>query len=518
MSPTPVPERVEKKRRRLFRWSFSRKSKKTTIEAQQGQCRIDSSQTPQRCFDGEVEQKNNTQSINGPSCNNIVPSLDKAEEKSDTNNSVHSHVSSFSTAEKVNEDMPKENSNTSMYSCLSSFSAVEKVNKAEAEENSNTSMHSCLSSFSAVEKVNKAEAEENSNTSVYSWLSSFSAVEKVNKAEAEENSNTSVYSCVSSFSAVEKDQEQEDINTNNSTSSTVSSINEEDLIALLPSDEIFWKNDDEFINLNSKAKRGDINQDYETGRILGQGGFGRVFEGTRLSDSRQSLFGKSLPNEVAMMIRVSKGPSVPQIIKLLDWYETQNEYILVIERPMHCKDLRHYLVQHGGRISESKARLVMHQVVTAARICCERGVFHSDIKLENLLINQNSLQVKLIDFGVSRCLKKSGYSRFIGTRIYAPPEAFHRTSRFHAKPATVYSLGILLFVMLFGKYPYKVKPEILAKILRKAEISKECRELLCSCMEKDPAMRIDLEKILHHDWFQVFVLKPQRQNEETIVS
>ncbi|ROI98698.1 Serine/threonine-protein kinase pim-2 [Anabarilius grahami] len=448
MSPTPVPERVEKKRGRLFRWSFSRKSKKKTIESQQSQCRIDSSQPPQRCFDGEVEQKNNTQSINGPSCNNNVLSLVKAEEKSDTNNSVHSHVSSFS--------------------------AVEKVNEAEAEENSNTSMYSCLSSFSAVEKVNEAEAEE--------------------------NSNTSVYSCVSSFSAVEKDQEQEDINTNNSTSSTVSSINEEDLISLLPSDKFFLKNDDEFINLSSKTKIGDINQDYETGRILGQGGFGRVFEGSRLSDSRQvalkyvtkkecfqkgllvsmlllpSLFGKSLPNEVAMMIRVSEGPSVPQIIKLLDWYETQNEYKLVIERPTHCKDLQHYLVQHGGRIGESKARLVMHQVVTAAQICCERG-----------------------------------------TRIYAPPEAFHRTSRFHAKPATVYSLGVLLFLMLFGKYPYKVKPEILAKTLRRAEISKECRELLCSCTEKDPAMRINLEKILHHDWFQVFVLKPQRQNEETIV-
>ncbi|XP_051718412.1 serine/threonine-protein kinase pim-2-like [Ctenopharyngodon idella] len=190
-----------------------------------------------------------------------------------------------------------------------------------------------------------------------------------------------------------------------------------------------------------------------------------------LRDALMGLFGKSLPNEIAMMIQVSKGPSVPQIIKLLDWYETRKEYILVIERPTPCTDLRKYLLQNDGRISESKARAVMHQVVTAARICFERGIFHSDIKLENLLINENSLQVKLIDFGVSRSLKKSGYTRYIGT-IYAPPEAFHKTCRYHAKPATVYSLGILLYLMLFGKYPYIMEPKIFARTLKTAEISK----------------------------------------------
>ncbi|KAK9962727.1 hypothetical protein ABG768_008081 [Culter alburnus] len=500
MSPTPVPERVEKKKRgRLFRWCFSRKSKKTTIEAQQGQSRNDSNQPPQRCSDGEDEQNNNTQSINTPSNNNIVHSLDKAEESSDTNTSVFSHVSPFSAVEKVNEDEAEENSNTSVYSCVSFFSAVEKVNEDEAEENSNTSVYSCVSSFSAVEKVNEdvPKAEENSSTSVYSWHSCVSTLNTVQGVDAPR-------------------QEQEEINTNNSTSPTVSSITKGN--APLPLGDMSWKTEDEIINLSPNAKTGNINQDYEIGRLLGQGGFGKVFEGTRLSDSRKSLFGKVLPNEVAMMIRVSEGPSVPQIIKLLDWYETRKEYILVIERPTPCKDLRQYLLQNRCRINESKARVVMHQVVTAARICIERGVFHSDIKLENLLINENSFQVKLIDFGVSRSLNTFGYKRYIGTRIYGPPEALNRKCKYYAKPATVYSLGILLFAMLFGKYPYKMEPKIFARTLKTAEISKECKELISSCIEKDPNKRIDLDKILDHDWFQVLLLNPERQNEEPIVS
>ncbi|XP_048016335.1 uncharacterized protein LOC125248480 isoform X2 [Megalobrama amblycephala] len=378
MSPTPVPERVEKKKRgRLFRWCFSRKSKKTTIEAQQGRCRNCRNQKPQRCSDGEHEQKNNTQSINTPSKNKIVHSLDKAEESSDTNTSVfshvspfsgvrvvkvdvhraedssattlHSHVSPFSAVEKVNEDEAEENSNTSVFSHVSPFSGVRvvKVDVHRAEDSSATTLHSHVSPFSAVEKVNEDEAEENSNTSVYSCVSSFSAVEKVNEdvAKAEENSNTSVYSwhsCVSTLNTVQEAdaprQEQEEINTNNSTSPTVSSIAKGDLNAPLPLGDMSWKTEDEIINLSPNPKTGNISQDYEIGRLLGQGGFGKVFEGTRLSDSRKvalkhvakeecygnerlSLFGKALPNEVAMMIRVSEGPSVPQIIKLLDWYK-----------------------------------------------------------------------------------------------------------------------------------------------------------------------------------------------------
>ncbi|XP_056119577.1 serine/threonine-protein kinase pim-2-like [Rhinichthys klamathensis goyatoka] len=406
VSPRPVPERVEKKKKgRFFRWAFSRKSKKTSTEAQQSQCRNDSSQQPERCSDGEVEQNSNID-------NNSVYSW-------------HTCVSSLTTVQDAEKDIPSQ------------------------EQRGISSTH------------------------------------------------------------------------NSSPSLTVPSMTEENSSAST-SDDVSWKNEDEIINLSSKGKKGDVLQHYQTMKMLGRGSYGNVYEGIRLSDSRKvalkcvlktecmenvriDLFGKSLPNEVAMMVLVNKGPSVPQIIKLLDWYETPEEYVLVLERPTPCEDLRCFLLQNGGKMKESTARVVMRQVVTAARICSERGIFHSDIKLENLLINRNTLQVKLIDFGCSRRLTKSPYLKFSGTKVYCPPE-FVNHQRYHGKPATVYSLGVLMCKMLSGKYPRNNLPQMFAEPWYIEDISKECRDLISSGMERDPAKRIDLKKILLHDWFQVLVL------------
>ena len=85
--------------------------------------------------------------------------------------------------------------------------------------------------------------------------------------------------------------------------------------------------------------------------------------------------------------------------------------------------------------------------------------------------------------------------------MYAPPE-WIRCSRYHAGPATVWSLGILLFDMVQGDIPFEKDEEICGAELRyrKDSVSAEVKDLIRACLRIRPKDRIQLEDILRHPW------------------
>uniref|UniRef100_A0A8C1JZR7 non-specific serine/threonine protein kinase n=1 Tax=Cyprinus carpio TaxID=7962 RepID=A0A8C1JZR7_CYPCA len=235
---------------------------------------------------------------------------------------------------------------------------------------------------------------------------------------------------------------------------------------------------------------GHIFWQYEFGPKLGEGSNSYVHAGTRCKDGLKPGHPKRLPMEIGLTLVANKGPSVPQIIKLLDWQDDPDHYVMVLERPMPSVSMFSF-VKLRRRLNEGMARNVMWQVIRAANICCERGVFHRDIKLENLLVNPDTLEVKLIDFGCSTLMKDSAYVAFNGTEMFCPPE-FDVDGRYHAKPATVWSLGILLFVMVCGYFPDDKDLHMI-----------KCCQMICSCLQPDLQRRLILEEMQLHDWFMV---------------
>lgn len=84
---------------------------------------------------------------------------------------------------------------------------------------------------------------------------------------------------------------------------------------------------------------------------------------------------------------------------MLDWFEEKNHHILILEHPQPCETLLSFLKLNRPRLDENQARPLMLQVVHAARHCMGRGVAHNDIRVDNILVNTETLQLKLIDFG-----------------------------------------------------------------------------------------------------------------------
>ncbi|XP_062846445.1 serine/threonine-protein kinase pim-1-like [Trichomycterus rosablanca] len=120
-----------------------------------------------------------------------------------------------------------------------------------------------------------------------------------------------------------------------------------------------------------------------------------------------------LPVEVALMRMVSRPPANPYVLKLLEWFDTPERCILILERPVPCVDL-YQLMRKKGRLRMQFARHVMRQVVLAVLHCRDRGVLHRDIKRQNVLLNTETLEVKLIDFGCGDLLRDTPYYTYSG--------------------------------------------------------------------------------------------------------
>lgn len=110
------------------------------------------------------------------------------------------------------------------------------------------------------------------------------------------------------------------------------------------------------------------------------------------------------------MEMVSEPLRSPYVLELLQWFEIPNYIVLILERPHPCMDLLEFCEVRSGKLPEPLARDLILQMVQAARHCCDSGVFHNDIKPGNALINTETLQVKLIDFGGGDLLKTTPYT------------------------------------------------------------------------------------------------------------
>ncbi|NP_001082861.1 Pim proto-oncogene, serine/threonine kinase, related 128 [Danio rerio] len=280
--------------------------------------------------------------------------------------------------------------------------------------------------------------------------------------------------------------------------------------AISPQPEELKDKDRHIIEINSKC--------YKIGAKLGKGSFGTVFA-TRLEDGLQVAvkmadfkikryiqvddFDQPLPAEIALHFLATKGPKAKQIVKLLDWKVEADRYFLVLERPIPCVNLGEFLRQHKGRIPEKVLWKIMFHTTIAADICCKRGVLHRDIKPENLLINTRTYEVKLTDFGCGERLTLSFYTEFWGTPQYCPPE-FNSTGLYYGEPATVWSLGILQYLLMFKKFPdYRDLQNLTFSYLKQYGWSKECSDFISCCMQTDYRFRYKLQTLRIHGWFKV---------------
>jgi len=203
-------------------------------------------------------------------------------------------------------------------------------------------------------------------------------------------------------------------------------------------------------------------------------------------------------------------PRVSSLIIAEDAFEDERSMYLVNEaRDVKC-DLLQY-ISAKGTFSEVHARIIFSQVVSALSLCHENNVVHRDIKLPAIYLDPTFKKAYLSGFRFAEVLKHSTQllTDRRGSPAYVSPEML-RSKQYLGQSADVWSLGIVLYIMLCGAYPFvdqdpkKLFEKIMTgKLYLPGHLSGPARQLLTQMLERKPDNRITLAEIVRHPFMSV---------------
>lgn len=260
-----------------------------------------------------------------------------------------------------------------------------------------------------------------------------------------------------------------------------------------------------------------LTQNYELGRLLGQGTFAKVYY-ARSIRTNQSVAIKAIDKEkilrVGLVDQIKREISVmrivkhPNIVHLYEVMATKSKIFFVME---YAKGGELFNKVAKGRLKEEVAWMYFRQLINAVDFCHSKGVYHRDIKPENLLLDENE-NLKISDFGLSALAESKRQDGLLhttcGTPAYVAPEVINRKGYDGAK-ADIWSCGVVLYVLLAGYLPFHDSNlmELYRKI-GKADFkcpswfTPEVRRLLCKILDPNPSTRISIAKIKESSWFR----------------
>ncbi|KAM8921193.1 MAPK/MAK/MRK overlapping kinase [Pelodytes ibericus] len=282
---------------------------------------------------------------------------------------------------------------------------------------------------------------------------------------------------------------------------------------------------------------------YKTIGKIGEGTFSEVLKAQSLKDGnyyackmmKQHFKNTEQANnlrEVQALRRLSPHPNI-LILHEVVFDRKSGSLALVCE----LMDMNIYELIKGRRqpLPENKIRKYMFQLCKSLEHIHRNGIFHRDVKPENILIKNDIL--KLGDFGSCRSVfSKQPYTEYISTRWYRAPECL-LTDGFYSYKMDIWSAGCVFFEIssLRPLFPGSNELDQISKIhevlgtpasavLRKFKQSRamnfdfpskrgtgiprllpgicpECLSLMCAMLEYDPDQRISASQTLKHSYF-----------------
>ena len=279
-------------------------------------------------------------------------------------------------------------------------------------------------------------------------------------------------------------------------------------------------------------------ENFELSEYIASGSSGNVFKGIYKQNKKQvaikvlkNRYNKEKKDKEKILSRIKQEMDISSKLHNINIMETY-AYINKNENCNFCVleygkngDLENFMRHLLRRmiISETAVNYFGKQILEGLEYLHKRcKIVHMDIKPGNILIDAG-LSAKIADFSVS-----CSYAHFepenlvkfpfVGTGKFMPPEIIEKANMKikESEKIDIYSLGVTLYCLFYGMYPYKlheVKGKDYDKILEKIKneklefpegrkISSLFKDFLIKTLEKDYSKRINLREALNHPWIK----------------
>ena len=266
--------------------------------------------------------------------------------------------------------------------------------------------------------------------------------------------------------------------------------------------------------------QGNIKDKYEMGKKLGSGSYGQVYlcinkrtkEKVAVKVIKKGKKNNNLNQNIIQEIDILKILEHSNIINLFEFYEGKFNYYLVTEYCMNG-NLFDFIRKSPNLISESRASVILFQILSAINYCHSKKIIHRDIKPENIMLDMKLTSgyplVKIIDFGTSKIIENEYENEFIGTPYFIAPEVIKKQ---YNNKCDLWSIGVLLYFIITKKRPFTGKNfEEVFNNIQNNEIdfninglnnsSEELKDLITNLLKKNPDERLSAEEALNHNWF-----------------